>query len=244
MGNCPVVYNCTHRFEYVCDWDCIPSDYRWTQNDFDYHQAWDKLYKHCKYYQQHRDYDYCDYCTVNCDKVYQIFLQERESWTHYPKSDSCYDLKLPDGNRLRLNRIYKYKVHDIKFSHKCINCDCNVGYTLDEYGGGFEELDSFKLNTRYMFCYDCYIQKQADFTCNVGYHYHGYGLTSHCSQLDDCDIDARDLVVCDDFDCYIAYDRYENLLNDYYSTKTPECNSVSTFNINDFLSGNLLIKRE
>jgi hypothetical protein len=233
MGNCPIIYNCTHQFKYVCDWNCIPSDYRWTQNDFDYHEAWDKLYKHCKYYHRHNVSDYCDYCMVKCDKVYEISLQEYDSWFDTHKYDLCYDLKFPDGNRLQLNRIYQYCIDDLKFQHRCINCDCTVVYTLNHHDYGYDELNSLRLNNRYMFCYDCYIQKQADFGSNdISYNYDN--------------------------------DYFDSAQDEYYSTKTFKCNCMYNdgnsgwhsyhqngcdtisdgFNINDFLSGNLLIKRE
>jgi hypothetical protein len=218
----------------VCDWDCIPADYRWTQDDFDYHYYNDKLYKHCKYYDQHNVDDYCDHCMVNCDKIYQIRTQYCDSWYDTTKrNDLCYDLKFPNGNRFRLERIYKCDIGDFKFMHKCINCNCNVAYTtyFDDYFDVMEKIEYLKLNKRYMFCYDCYIQKQIDFTSND---------VSHTYETEYFDRVQREYFSTNTFKCDCIYQNRKDSVPSHWDS----CYSRSdNFDINDFLSGNIFIKK-
>ncbi len=232
MGNCPVKYDCSHQFKHVCNWNCIPDDYGWNQDNFDYHYYNDKLYKHCKYYHQHNVDDYCDHCRVNCDKIYQIRTQKYESWYDTTKrNDLCYDLKFPNGDRFRLERIYNYDIDDIKFLHKCINCNCNIAYTTS-YWRETEYIESLNLNNRYMFCYDCYIQKQIDFTSNDVSHtydteYFDSAQRGYFSKTFECDCKYKDRP---EFYSYYIHE--------------SDCNANSDgFDINDFLSGNIFIKK-
>lgn len=229
MGNCPVKYDCSHEFKDVCDWNCIPDDYHWTQSDFDYHRAYDKLHKHCKYYEQHETHDFCDYCTVNCEKIYRIITQEYESMYEIKKNDLCYDLKFPNEKRFRLERIYNYDdKNDIRFMHRCINCDCNVAYTAS-YFRDIKYSASIELNNLYMFCYDCYIQKQTDFT-NKNVNYNSYFT-------EDLFESSRREYFSKIFKCNcICKDKLEYS----YHNHTRECDANSDrFNMNDFLSGNV-----